>query len=336
MASKYAHNIPLIKAEHVLPLIQFADSHGANTEALLEKARLPGRIREQPDGLVPEHRTWLFADIAAHSLAMPDFGLQLGKAFHIEQLGKLGKQLDACPTLFTCIAAFCELVKEESSNAQFWLSAQGDTLWFSRGGVPGIHFGEKHIEHYVLLLMIEIVRLKLGRLWQPKHIKLKSPACKLIANDPLFSETAIAFNQNYSAIAISRNEAAIPVSSNAEILLSGHPAEHVFVDNMVSALSLYKQKEFVGIDEAADILGMSSRTLQRRLKDNGVSYKSLIDQMRLKASLNLMQDDSISLTDVALELGYSDSAHFSRAFMRWTGLPPSKYRRSHLLEGIEI
>lgn len=76
---------------------------------------------------------------------------------------------------------------------------------------------------------------------------------------------------------------------------------------------------------------MSVRTLQRRLLDFGLTYSQLLDQVRLETALRLLERSEASLAEAslaeaALALGYSDPAHFTRAFVRWTGEAPSAVR----------
>ncbi|WP_162918650.1 helix-turn-helix domain-containing protein [Taklimakanibacter deserti] len=74
------------------------------------------------------------------------------------------------------------------------------------------------------------------------------------------------------------------------------------------------------------IVGMSVRTLQRRLAETGVSYSQLVDEVRLASALALIDDRSIKLSEIARRLGYADAANFDRAFKRWTGFSPSQVR----------
>lgn len=80
----------------------------------------------------------------------------------------------------------------------------------------------------------------------------------------------------------------------------------------------------------ADLVGMGPRTLQRRLAHAGVSYTRLVAEARFDLAVRLLEDRRMKLIDVALELGYSDPAHFTRAFHRWTGAAPRAFRRLQL------
>jgi AraC-like DNA-binding protein len=77
----------------------------------------------------------------------------------------------------------------------------------------------------------------------------------------------------------------------------------------------------------AEIARLPVRTLQRRLSESGLSFRSLVQESQLADALRLMQDPSLKLIDVAFELGFSDPAHFTRAFRRWTGVSPRAFRR---------
>lgn len=80
------------------------------------------------------------------------------------------------------------------------------------------------------------------------------------------------------------------------------------------------------IGSAASAVGMSVRTLQRRLAETGVSYSDLVDEVRLSSALSLIDDRSVKLSEIARQLGYADAANFDRAFRRWTGCSPSEAR----------
>ena len=82
------------------------------------------------------------------------------------------------------------------------------------------------------------------------------------------------------------------------------------------------------IEDIASRLGMSSRTLQRRLADEGVVYQSLVDETRKQLAIQLLNKNEFSLAEIAFLTGYSEQSTFTRAFKRWQGLTPASYRRS--------
>ena len=74
-------------------------------------------------------------------------------------------------------------------------------------------------------------------------------------------------------------------------------------------------------------LGMSARTLQRRLGEVGLTFVSVVAQARADMARQMLGDPAPKIGDVARAVGYSDAGHFTRAFLRWTGLTPREFRR---------
>jgi AraC-like DNA-binding protein len=83
------------------------------------------------------------------------------------------------------------------------------------------------------------------------------------------------------------------------------------------------------IEQAARALGVSSRTLKRRLADDGTDFSTLLDEQRRNRALALLRSPDLSIAEIADRVGYSDVANFTRAFRRWTKTTPATYRSSH-------
>ena len=82
-------------------------------------------------------------------------------------------------------------------------------------------------------------------------------------------------------------------------------------------------------EDIAKKIGMTSRTLRRRLTAEGLSFQHLLDECRMQiVTVEFRTKKIISLTETALKLGYSEHSTFSRAFARWTGLSPQDYRKA--------
>ncbi|MEO0498837.1 MAG: helix-turn-helix domain-containing protein [Pseudomonadota bacterium] len=80
----------------------------------------------------------------------------------------------------------------------------------------------------------------------------------------------------------------------------------------------------------ADTLAVSSRTLSRRLADEGTTYRQVVDEARAAMAAALLDDPHLSLTEVAYLLGYADPSSFTHAHKRWTGEPPQSRRAAPL------
>jgi AraC-like DNA-binding protein len=95
----------------------------------------------------------------------------------------------------------------------------------------------------------------------------------------------------------------------------------------VRELVYVQDRGFRSLEDVASELRVSARTLKRKLSLQGVTYSDLLEVKRREVALLLLRSPSLSLDEVAEQLGYSDVANFSRAFRRWTGVAPGAYRR---------
>ena len=82
------------------------------------------------------------------------------------------------------------------------------------------------------------------------------------------------------------------------------------------------------LEDVAHALSMSPRSLRRKLEGEGTSFRALIEEERRQLALQLLEGSTMKLDELALHLGYTDTASFTRAVRRWTGQSPGQYRRA--------
>jgi len=81
------------------------------------------------------------------------------------------------------------------------------------------------------------------------------------------------------------------------------------------------------LTRVANSMGLSPRTLQRRLRVLGSSFRRLLDQSRRELAERYLHDPEFRISEVASQLGYAETSEFHRAFRAWTGTTPKRYRR---------
>ncbi|GAB7205195.1 hypothetical protein OS31_21120 [Dickeya oryzae] len=82
------------------------------------------------------------------------------------------------------------------------------------------------------------------------------------------------------------------------------------------------------LDEVAESIGLSSWSLQRRLKDEGITFTQLVEKVRCEMATHYLQQRQLSISEMAFLLGYSEVSAFSRAFRRWFGISPRQWRKA--------
>ncbi|ADP11744.1 Ornithine utilization regulator [Erwinia sp. Ejp617] len=81
------------------------------------------------------------------------------------------------------------------------------------------------------------------------------------------------------------------------------------------------------LEEVVEKMGLSSWSLQRRLREEGLSFTTLVDNVRCEVAKHDLQQHQLPISEMALLLGYSEVSAFSRAFRRWFGISPRQWRR---------
>jgi AraC-like DNA-binding protein len=96
---------------------------------------------------------------------------------------------------------------------------------------------------------------------------------------------------------------------------------------MVQQVLLRRAGELLSCREVAGYLGLSERTLHRRLAEEGERFQTLNERVKQRLAEELLGSTRLDLGSIAQRLGYAEAASFSRAFSRWTGCPPSRWQR---------
>lgn len=96
----------------------------------------------------------------------------------------------------------------------------------------------------------------------------------------------------------------------------------------VERLLLRSENARISIDEVAGVLQVSVRTLRRRLREDGSSFRALSERIRVESAQRLLRDQGMTVAAVARQLGFSDAPTFRRAFKRWLGQAPGKVRKA--------
>lgn len=116
------------------------------------------------------------------------------------------------------------------------------------------------------------------------------------------------------------------LDSHARMLLNQRPAPDDIVGRVREAIEEELRGGSPRLESIAKRLAMSPRTLQRRLRDQGVLFNDVLDAMRFRAAKSYLTHRDIAGTEVAFLLGFAEQSSFDRAFKRWSGQTPTEYR----------
>ncbi len=120
------------------------------------------------------------------------------------------------------------------------------------------------------------------------------------------------------------------LEAHAKMLLGRLPDDASHAGRVREAIRAELRGGDPGLGSIARRLGMSARTLQRRLSAEGVVFNDVLDEMRWSAARSYLSQGDVAATEVAYLLGFASQSSFNRAFRRWSGKTPTEFRREHL------
>ncbi len=327
--------IPLIRACTLQAFLSYLDQIGTPTEKLLRRSPLPLFALEDPYAFLPRHQVFTFLDEVARRERIENLGWLVGAQTDLLALQALGCLVSQATTLYEAIAVAIRVMLIFNSGECFWLGERGDQAWFGQQFTQ-LDGDSHHASHFSLTLMLKLIRQVAGKNWHPQTIYSQTPYLGNIS-DLSLSEAQINTSQGISAIVFPRRFLSLPLhplpNNNMDhdynILLSSVPPLS-FADSLQQAIAPFFKERYPSIQLAANLSQMSVRTLQRRLTEDQVTYSQLVTRLRYQKALQLLGDRQIKIIDIAVELGYQDAAHFTRAFKQWTGETPHHFRQQML------
>jgi AraC-like DNA-binding protein len=204
-----------------------------------------------------------------------------------------------------------------------------------RGG-----FGAEGNETLIMLL-VELAREQLGETWVPPRVwfahsrnERSDALAQYLGVEPAYDAATSGLLVDNSVLDVEflssepeLNE--LLVRYLEEKLPAGGGAAFVArVENAI-ADSLAQRRKAV-LDVVSQKFRMSSRTLQRRLRENGVAFQEVLDSVRSRRARQLLLETRLSLRAIAFKLGYAHDSPFIRAFERWHKVTPNEFRAAHV------
>lgn len=294
------------------------------------------------------HSAAQFLDSLAHQLNIKNLGLNAGLNMHPSQWGDLGHLMICSRTILEALNHAIE--NEDVLNSAIETEIKVNNSWVEHSVVMPVlnndELAKPFIERDFTALLqsagfllntpaLEAVQLKSisFRHKAPntaKQVELYQQAFGIM---PSFSATTNTMVYHSDILAAKIPSANVPLQN---ILLQ--QIEQTRLKNNISHNLSKRIKTLIQASQLTNIasqqamarhLGMSISTLKRRLQQEGTSYKTLCNQMRLFTAEKLLLESNTNLTEISLSLGFASASAFNNAFKKWTGLTPLKFRQQH-------
>jgi AraC-like DNA-binding protein len=310
---------------------------GITLPPLLRKARLSAAQVDRPDARIGAASQIAFLELAAVALGDRHLGFTLGSDFDLRQIGllyyaaasssTLGDALDRAERYSSIVNEGIGIQCAKSSDLRIALRYTG----VSRG------VGRQQTE-FLVTAIIRLCRTLTSRRLIPKRVRIIHQRMDQSSRFERFMGAPIAFGADADEIVFDKEArqlglvGADPYLNElllryCEEALSGRRSNasplRIAVENAITPLLPHGKAR---IDVVARELGMSSRTLARKLAAEDLTFEDTLDQLRADLATRHLQEGRLCISQVAWLVGYQGVSAFTHACQRWTGMAPGQFR----------
>jgi AraC-like DNA-binding protein len=315
-------------------LIELAVSKGANEAELLARAGIGPDDLQDRDNRVPFDKYIALMRAGKVLCNDPALALHFGEAIDCSKYSVVGLICASCETV---IDAFTQANRYARLAVDFDLEDERFSMLPGEGGFwivdnrRNANDTPEMTETWVARMVTSIRRLSPEPV--VKKVELTFPAPDYRAEYDRILNVPVAFNSGRNAVLLdqswlsyrlagSSRYAFGVLSSHADVLLKELESAKTVRGRVESLLMPMLHTGDVSMDTIASKMAISRQTLYRQLKDEGVTFDQLLDELRRKLALHYLSGKKVSVNETAYLVGFSDPASFSRAFKRWTGSSP--------------
>jgi AraC-like DNA-binding protein len=303
--------------------------------------QLPGlkaRNLDDPDFRLPEavaQRAW---GLAARITRDPALGLHLAESLPRGALDLVEYAFRSSPSLLSGLERLARYGRVLSDRVAGRIESgpEGVMLWFGDTGRSPLHTARAE---FSLAVALRLGRDATGVDLTPVRVCFAHDAPEDTSEHRRFFHVPVTFGAGVNALVLSAADAARPLRGADAALadIVRRRLEKALVDraqpNTDALASRVRRLLIEGLGQStltpaatSRALGVSTRTLSRRLAEEGTSFRQLLDAARAELAMALLQDRALSIGDIAFFLQYSEPAAFHRSFRRWTGQTPRGFR----------
>lgn len=321
------------RASSLGPIADFMGRQGGSIQRVLKDVDLPLGLLEHPEALVPLREQFRLLERSARETGDEFFGARLGQVVRSRDLSHFGAWVCSAPTLSGAISRARAGINRmlQTSTVLTLVHQRQIARWYIEFVEPQSE-GRHHNELLGVSYLIDTVREYAGATWHPLAVFTALPSgspraaledifrCEVFHGHPV---PGIAFDARLLRSARAAVEERPGSGAAPE---PGVPGQQDAIASVAAITDLALHEGLPRVDWVATKLEMTRRSLQRLLAKHGTSFNRLAEEALMRRAIQRLGDDDAAITAIALELGYADPAHFTRAFRRWTGMPPSVYR----------
>lgn len=317
-------------------MLAFAAGRGVDVDRLCADLGVISP-RDQSVQRLPLDEVVALWDACARASGDPHFGLHFGRQVRPGTFQVVGYTLMSCATLGDALEKLNRYQRVISEGGRIYSQVNGRALKLWYEPCPDRHPFVYHQIDAVLAAIVAFTGWITGVRMAPAQIGVRHQPVGDVAEYTKALGGTVEFGARQNRLVLPREYLKLPlIDSDPELSALHEDQARQHLDRLRTDASLVERVEHLlrshssghrlSRAQAADALGMSERTLQRRLEKAGTSYRELSERGLVRDASRLLSDTDLSLQQIAVQLGFSDASAFYRAFRRWTGESPGQWR----------
>ena len=332
-----------IRAFFFWPLVKELSDSGLDTTDLLREHGIVNLEIVNPYAAVPLANFVGFAEKAAQILKRPFLGLEIGAKFALADLGPFYALFTLAADLRSAIATLARYQWVWQTHTTLDLTRGADMSVCTYTIADAAIWPRRQDAEFSLSSICSIIRHLTHPHWAPVHVQFEHSTANRSQRLKRFFKGPVTGNGPSNAITI-RNEdldrplrrgtgrhdaALLPILERHLLNLVTWEENGTHTVAQLTVLHIEKAlgRELPRIESTASQLGMSPRTVRRRLAQAGTSFRHLLEQQRRLKIESVLKHGPVPLSTLAGWLSYSDAAVLSRAFKTWTGVSPARFSK---------
>jgi AraC-like DNA-binding protein len=331
-----------VSVAYLQGLLDYLARLGVDSAELLERVQLSPQILSQRDQRIAASA---YLELLGHGVQLSgdtQLGLHLGEAVRPGYYGVLGYLIMSCATLADALHRQARYAALVGNLGQVDLAdeppREGLEPQVAHSWQPLLPQQQRQLSEETLAGWVTFGHWISGLDIPPTEVRFQHSAPADTSEYQRIFRCPVLFDQADNALVFPKRLLATPLGqadaqvrlmldAYADRLLGEIQQGHSVLDR--ARLELSRQLPEVGADlqQIAARLALSPRTLQRRLREAGLSFNQLVDETRQQLVLHYLRDPALELAEIAFLVGFSEPGSLARAFRRWTGQSPGEYRR---------
>lgn len=313
------------------------DANRLATETGIPPASIAPALLADPDARVPARVALGLWEALPRLTRRDDFGLWLAELTAAAPLTAASWFILTSSTLGEGLERAVRFQRLLHDQAASELTRTADGLVYSHRVGDGAFRAPRHAIEFGFAQIVQLLRRASGKPVTPSAVELQHAPPVDTSRHALVFGRELRFNAASDRLYFPREVCELPslsadpalgelVMAHARALIADLVEDESLAGRVRRALAARLPEALLSIDEVAESLSLSKRTLQRRLRDEGTSFDAIADALRRHLAERYLGEQRFSVQETAFLLGYSDVSAFHRAFSRWTGASPARFR----------